>query len=113
MKEMIRIMLMFSLSSVLMIVRVATGSAPETAGQVLWKLNKLLPEKRQEALIAGAKAEGEVTWYSSTQAVQIGPIAKAFNKRFPFLKVNRYRVSGQKQVVKIQSVHNIYHQHLS
>lgn len=84
-------------------VHVAPLEAQETAGEVLAKVNKLSPDKRRQALIEGAKAEGQVTWYSSIQAVQIGPIAAAFTKRFPFIEVNRYRVSGQKQIVKIQS----------
>ncbi len=103
MKEIIRFILILSLTSSVMIVRVATGSAQETAGQILAKVNKLSPEKRQKALIAGAKAEGEVTWYSSIQAYQITDLAKAFSKKYPFLTFNRYRVSGQKQIIKIQT----------
>jgi hypothetical protein len=60
--------------------------AEETAGQILAKINKLSPENRREALMEEAKAEGEVTWYSSVQAVQIGPIVEAFNNRFPLMK---------------------------
>jgi iron(III) transport system substrate-binding protein len=75
----------------------------ETAGQVLAKLSKLAPEKRQAALVEGAKAEKEVTFYSSLQAQQLAPFTKAFNKRYPFLTVNFYRVSGNKQLIKIQT----------
>ena len=103
MKMIIKIVLIFCLAFSLTLVQFAPGYGKDTAGQVLAKLNKLSPEQRRKALIEGAKTEGEVTWYSSVQAVQMGPIAKAFNKRYPFLTVNRYRVSGQKQIVKIQA----------
>ena len=81
----------------------AGAPAQETAGQTLARLEKLAPEKRQAALVEGAKAEREVTFYSSLQAQQLDPFARAFNKRYPFLKVNLYRVSGNKQLVKIQT----------
>ncbi len=103
MKMIIKIVLIFCLAFSLTLVQFAPGYGKDTAGQVLAKLNKLSPEQRRKALIEGAKTEREVTWYSSVQAVQMGPIAKAFNKRYPFLTVNRYRVSGQKQIVKIQA----------
>ncbi len=106
MKEMLRILLILSLTFLLTVIPQVSEAAQETAGQILAKLNKLTPEKRQKALMEGAKAEGEVTFYSSLQAVQLDPFAKAFNKRFPFLKVNTYRVSGNKQVIKIQTEFN-------
>jgi iron(III) transport system substrate-binding protein len=77
--------------------------AQETAGQVLGKLSKLPPEKRQQVLAEKAKAEGEVTFYSSLQSSQLEPYAKAFSKRFPFVKVNTYRMSGGAQINKIQT----------
>lgn len=84
-------------------VAVSLGAAPETAGQILAKLSKLSPEARQKNLIEKAKAEGEVTFYSSLQASQLEPFAGVFNKRFPFVKVNTYRASGQKQIIKIET----------
>jgi len=61
--------------------------AQETAGQVLAKLSKQPPDKRQQVLAEKAKAEGEVTFYSSLQAAQIDPFVRVFNKRYPFIKV--------------------------
>ena len=82
---------------------VAGGAAPETAGSVLAKVNKLPPDQRQKVLMEKAKAEGEVTFYSSLQTQQIEPFIQNFRKHYPFIKVNPYRVSGNKQVLKIQS----------
>lgn len=84
----------------------ATGNAQETAGQILAKLNKLAPDKRQMALVEGAKAEREVTFYTSLQAQQIEPLSREFNKRYPFLRVNPYRASGSKQIIRIQTEYN-------
>ena len=79
------------------------GTAQQTSGQILAKLSRLTLDQRQKALVEGARAEGAVTYYSSLQASQLDPFVKAFNMRFPFLKVNPYRVSGNKQVIKIQT----------
>lgn len=95
--------LYFLVFALLFLFHAGSLRAQQTAGQLLAKLEALSPEKREQALIEGAKAEGEVTWYSSFQAVQLEPVARAFNKRYPFIKVNPYRVSGQKQILKIQT----------
>ena len=78
----------------------------DTAGSVLAKINKLPPEQRQKTLVEKAKAEGEVSFYSSLQAQQIDPFIQVFRKRYPFIKVNPYRVSGNRQVIKIQTEMN-------
>ena len=83
----------------------AAGAA-ESAGQVLARVNKLPAAERQKTLVEKAKAEGEVTFYSSLQAQQIDPFIQLFRKRYPFIKVNPYRVSGNRQVIKIQSEMN-------
>src|ERR687891_584089 len=85
---------------------VYSGAATETAGQILAKLGKLPPEQRQKQLVEKAKAEGEVAFYSSLQAQQIDPFVRVFQKRYPFVRVNPYRVSGNRQVIKIQTEMN-------
>ncbi|HEX2929609.1 MAG TPA: extracellular solute-binding protein [Candidatus Binatia bacterium] len=82
------------------------GAAAETAGQILAKLSKLSPDQRQKTLIEKARAEGEVSFYSSLQAQQIDPFIRVFQKRYPFIRVNPYRVSGNRQVIKIQTEMN-------
>ena len=85
---------------------ITPASAQETAGQVLAKLEKLSVEDRQKVLIERARSEKEITFYSSLQTADAEPYVKAFNKRYPFIKVNIYRISGQKQVIMIQSEFN-------
>ena len=70
------------------------------------RLQKLSPESRQKVLVENARNEKEVTFYSSLQTADAEPYLKAFNKRYPFIKVNVYRISGQKQVIMIQSEFN-------
>lgn len=85
----------------------AHAAAPaETAGQILAKVSKLPADQRQKVLMEKAKAEGEVAFYSSLQAQQIDPFVRVFQKRYPFIKVNPYRVSGNRQVLKIQTEMN-------
>jgi len=83
--------------------RALAGAASETAGAILARLNKLPPEQRQKILVEKAKTEGEVAFYSSLQAQQIEPFIQVFRKRYPFIKVNPYRVSGNRQVIRIQT----------
>ncbi len=79
---------------------------PKPPVNFLAKLGKLAPEQRQKTLVEKAKAEGEVSFYSSLQAQQIDPFIQLFRKRYPFVKVNPYRVSGNRQVIKIQTEMN-------
>jgi iron(III) transport system substrate-binding protein len=82
------------------------GAAAETAGQILAKLNKLPPVERQKVLVEKAKGEGQVSFYSSLQAQQLDPFIQLFRKRYPFITVNPYRVSGNRQVLRIQTEMN-------
>ena len=82
------------------------GGAAETAGQILAKLSKLPSEQRQKILVDKAKIEGQVSFYSSLQAQQIDPFIQLFRKRYPFITVNPYRVSGNRQVLRIPTEMN-------
>jgi iron(III) transport system substrate-binding protein len=84
----------------------AAAAPAETTGAILARITKLAPDQRQKQLIEKAKAEGEVSFYSSLQAQQIDPFLRVFQKRYPFIKVNPYRVSGNRQVIKIQTEMN-------
>jgi iron(III) transport system substrate-binding protein len=84
-------------------VTATAASSQETSGQILAKLEKLSTENRQKVLVERARSEKEVTFYSSLQTSDSEPFVKAFTKRYAFLKVNIYRISGQKQVLMIQT----------
>jgi len=51
---------------------------------------------REQKLIAGAKAEGEVMLYSAMIVNQaIRPLADAFMKKYPFIKMNYWRAESR------------------
>ena len=48
------------------------------------------------SLIAGAKQEKEVVWYTTTSAGDNQAIVAGFTKKYPFLKVQALRSTGEK-----------------
>ena len=48
------------------------------------------------ALIAGAKNDKEVVWYTTTSAGDNQAIVAGFTKKYPFLKVQVLRSTGEK-----------------
>ena len=49
---------------------------------------------REQVLYAGAKNEGKLTWYTSLAGDSYKAIVKAFESKYPGVKVDSYRVSG-------------------
>jgi len=49
---------------------------------------------REQFLYAGAKGEGKVTWYTSLAGDSYKGMVKAFETKYPGVKVEAYRVSG-------------------
>jgi len=45
-------------------------------------------------LLEGAKKEGEIVWYTSMALDQSKPVADAFEKKYPFIKVTLFRSGG-------------------
>ncbi|MGH7886990.1 MAG: ABC transporter substrate-binding protein [Candidatus Binatia bacterium] len=102
-----RCILVIFVTALLAVTLESHAAAPaETAGQILARVNKLPADQRQKVLVEKAKAEGEVSFYSSLQAQQIDPFIRVFHKRYPFIRVNPYRVSGNRQVLRIQTEMN-------
>jgi len=71
--------------------------------KIFWLLvcvGMLASEARAQAdlssLIAGAKNDKEVVWYTTTSAGDNQAIVTAFNKKYPFLKVQVLRSTGEK-----------------
>lgn len=55
----------------------------------------------REQLIEGAKKEGKVVWYGSLSLEDVKRLADAFEKKYPFIKVEPFRASGEKLANKI------------
>lgn len=59
---------------------------------------------RQKILEDGARREGKVVWYSSlTIDTVLRPLAQAFEKKYPYLKVELWRGDSNRIVQKINS----------
>jgi iron(III) transport system substrate-binding protein len=94
---------LFCILLVLGLFHSAAVFSQDTAGQLLARINKLTPEKRRDLLAEKAKTEGEVTFYSSMSVTQIETLSKTFGNRYPFIKVNTYRSSGERAIAKVQT----------
>jgi iron(III) transport system substrate-binding protein len=56
---------------------------------------------REQLLHAGAKSEGTVTWYTSLAGDSYKALARAFETRYPGVRVESYRSGGSELVVRM------------
>ncbi|HWP57451.1 MAG TPA: extracellular solute-binding protein [Candidatus Acidoferrales bacterium] len=76
-----------------------------SAEAILAEINKLPPEARQKRLEEGARREGALKFYSVSNADLISAHVKAFMNRYPFIKAEFWRGSGNKLVVRALMEH--------
>ncbi|MGH7773858.1 MAG: ABC transporter substrate-binding protein [Candidatus Binatia bacterium] len=58
---------------------------------------------REQKLIAGAKSEGKVVWYTSLAGSSYRDIAKAFEAKYPGVKVETYRGTSNELLARISA----------
>src|SRR5262245_46845969 len=56
---------------------------------------------REQLLYAGAKTEGTVTWYTSLAGDSYKALARAFEAKYPGVRVESYRAGGSELVVRM------------
>src|SRR5215831_15197791 len=56
---------------------------------------------RENILYNGAKTEGKITWYTSLAGESYKGMVKAFETKYPGVKVEAYRVSGSHIMVRM------------
>ncbi len=56
---------------------------------------------REQRLIAGAKAEGKVVWYTSLAGSSYKELAKAFETKYPGVKIEAYRATSGDLMTKL------------
>ena len=56
---------------------------------------------REQLLLAGAKSEGKVVWYTSLGGGSYKAIVQAFESKYPGVKVEVYRAGGSELVTRI------------
>lgn len=84
----------------------ATSAAQSASVEALYaEINKLPPAQRQARLEEGARREGAFTYYSISAAELIAAYVKGFTARYPFIKAEFYRGSGNQLVVRTMMEH--------
>jgi Bacterial extracellular solute-binding protein len=56
---------------------------------------------REQLLYSGAKSEGKLTWYTSLAGESYKGMVKAFETKYPGVKVEAYRVSGSDMTARM------------
>ncbi len=79
-----------------------TLAAPLASALTFEEIANLQGPERQKILEEGAKKEGKVTFYHTMIIDQVGqPIMDAFEKRYPFVKIESIRAAGQQLLQRV------------
>src|SRR5689334_16421353 len=57
---------------------------------------------REQVLYAGAKNEGRLVWYTSLAGDSYKELVKAFETKYPGIKIDSYRAQGADLVVRLE-----------
>ncbi|MGH7927625.1 MAG: hypothetical protein ACREQV_07510, partial [Candidatus Binatia bacterium] len=76
-------------------------SQAATVDELFASINKLAPQERQRRLEEGAKKEGNLVVYSNQGLETIQEYSHAFQKKYPFVKVEASRLQGAKGLDRI------------
>jgi iron(III) transport system substrate-binding protein len=80
----------------------AEGSTVEA---LLTEINKLAPQERQRRLEEGARREASLKFYGISNAALLSAYSSGFMKRYPFIKAEFWRGSGNKLVFRTLTEH--------
>lgn len=78
----------------------ASGQARKPAG--IAELVSYRAPDREAILYAGAKSEGKIIWYTSLAGDSYKELVKAFEAKYPGVKVDSYRAAGAELVVRLE-----------
>lgn len=67
----------------------------------LAELAAYLGPDREQMLLAGAKSEGKIVWYTSLAGGSYRALAEAFEAKYPGVKVEVYRAPGSELAVRL------------
>lgn len=71
--------------------------------QILFVTFALAQDHHTTALIEGAKKEGSVMWYTSMNGEDAKKMADAFNRKYPFVKIEFFRSNSTKILHRIMT----------
>jgi len=81
----------------------AAGAAASLAAAALGARPAAADDVGGQALIEAAKKEGRIVYYTADFAEPESETIKAFNKRFPFVKVEMIRAPGGQLITRIKT----------
>lgn len=79
----------------------STIGLAQTRDAVLRGVAKLQGSEREDRLLEGARKEGGLVWYSSTTAEDSLELARKFEAKYPFLRVQHLRSPSEKMLNRI------------
>src|SRR6185503_2914182 len=82
-----------------------SGAESASVEGLLAEINKLPTPQRQARLEEGARREGALVYYSISAADLVAAYVKGFATRYPFVKADFYRGSGNQLVVRTLMEH--------
>jgi len=98
--------ILIAASAVFFFIPTAVSMAASASVEALYaEINKLPAAQRQARLEEGARREGAFTYYSISAAELIAAYIKGFTARYPFIKSDFYRGSGNQLVVRTMMEH--------
>jgi len=77
------------------------GAFEKSAGDLLQSYSKLSPEERKQALEAGAKKEGSISFYGTISVSDAKVLTDKFQQQYPFLEVRHIRAGASPMVNRI------------
>ena len=100
-----RKLLAYSLTSLLLVCSLSSSAHAASLEALYSEINKLPPAQRQKRLEDGARKEGAFKFYGISAASLLGAYTAGFMKRYPFIKAEYWRGSGNKLVFRTLTEH--------
>ena len=94
-------MMIFWLSIIAIFLWLAALSAQTARPTTIAELVTYDGKDREQIMYGGAKTEGKVTWYTSLAGDSYKGMVKAFETKYPGVKVEAYRVSGSEMTTRM------------
>jgi iron(III) transport system substrate-binding protein len=91
--------------AVLAVCGVFSDAGASSVESLLAEVNKLPAAQRQKRLEDGARREGVFKFYGISQAALLNGYTQGFMKRYPFIKAEFWRGSGNKLVFRTMTEH--------
>jgi iron(III) transport system substrate-binding protein len=89
--------------SIFVLLTAIAGSAAAKNEEVVARAHSLSARAREEFLVAGARREGEVADYTTTNQQMGQPLVALFEKKYPFVGMKLARISGSKIIQRVET----------